>query len=160
LRELFIDPGQRPAGYPSIRAADLDAGAIRAKIAASPLLAGRTVERARLAVVTNSTYDGTMYDTGLLVVCLGQVAEHVLLDEACIPYAAFHPVYAGHFGMAAGRDPEPGVPTVITTMSTHKMLAALSQASMIHIRQGRAPLHCLQCLPALARSTWLLPVPC
>ncbi|HTX84383.1 MAG TPA: arginine decarboxylase, partial [Streptosporangiaceae bacterium] len=46
----------------------------------------------------------------------------------------------GHFGMAAGRDPEPGVPTVITTMSTHKMLAALSQASMIHIRQGRAPL--------------------
>jgi len=103
-------------------------------------------------VVTNSTYDGTMYDTGLLVACLGQVAEHVLLDEAWIPYAAFHPVYAGHFGMAAGRDPEPGVPTVITTMSTHKMLAALSQASMIHIRQGRAPLHCLQCLPALRDS--------
>jgi arginine decarboxylase len=123
-----------------IRAADLDPAAISAKIAANPLLAGRTVERARLAVVTNSTYDGTMYDTAQLVKCLGQVAEHVLLDEAWIPYAAFHPVYADHFGMAAKRNSDPDVPTVITTMSTHKMLAALSQASMIHIRQGRTPL--------------------
>ncbi len=61
-----------------------------------------------------------------------------------IPYAAFHPIYRRHFAMtplpvgdgAAATKP----PTVLSTMSTHKMLAALSQASMIHIRQGRAPL--------------------
>ena len=123
-----------------VRAADLDPAAIRAKMAANPLLSGRAVQRARLAVVTNSTYDGTMYDAAQLIGCLGQVAEHVLLDEAWIPYAAFHPVYAGHFGMSAPRNRDPEVPTVITTMSTHKMLAALSQASMIHIRQGRSPL--------------------
>jgi arginine decarboxylase len=123
-----------------IRAADLDPAAIRSKMAANRLLAGRRPGRARLAVVTNSTYDGTMYDTAQLVACLGQVAEHVLLDEAWIPYAAFHPVYAGHFGMADGKDSGADRPTVITTMSTHKMLAALSQASMIHIRHGRTPL--------------------
>ncbi len=91
-------------------------------------------------MVTNSTYDGIMYDTGMLIDALGQVAEHVLLDEAWIPYAAFHPLYAGHFGMAAERHRAQSAPTVITTMSTHKMLAALSQASMIHIRHGRTPL--------------------
>jgi arginine decarboxylase len=122
-----------------IRAADLDPAVIRAKIAANPLLAGRPVRRARLAVVTNSTYDGTMYDVPQLVECLGQVAEHVLLDEAWIPYAAFHPIYAGHFGMGLDRVGGSQAPTVISTMSTHKMLAALSQASMIHIRQGRSP---------------------
>jgi arginine decarboxylase len=125
-----------------IRAADLDPDAIRAKIAANPLVAGRAAGRARLAVVTNSTYDGTMYDTTQLIARLAPVADHVLLDEAWIPYAAFHPVYATHFGMgaagAAERDPD--WPTVISTMSTHKMLAALSQASMIHIKQGRTPL--------------------
>lgn len=123
-----------------IRAEDLDPAAIRAKIATHPLLAGRPALRAKLAVVTNSTYDGTMYDTAGLVGCLCQVAEHVLLDEAWIPYAAFHPVYSGHFGMSVARDRDATAPTVITTMSTHKMLAALSQASMIHIRQGRSPL--------------------
>jgi len=123
-----------------IRGADLDPDLIRSRIAANPLLAGRRTDRARLAVVTNSTYDGTMYDTAQLIARLGQVAEHVLLDEAWIPYAAFHPVYAGHFGMAADRPRDADTPTVITTMSTHKMLAALSQASMIHIKQGRTPL--------------------
>jgi arginine decarboxylase len=122
-----------------IRADELDPAAIRAKIASNPLTAQRG-GRARLAVVTNSTYDGTMYDTGMLIDALGQVAEHVLLDEAWIPYAAFHPLYAGHFGMAAERHRDPSAPTVISTMSTHKMLAALSQASMIHIRHGRTPL--------------------
>jgi len=120
-----------------IRPEQLDPGAIAAKLVGHPLLAGRDDVRPRLAVVTNSTYDGTMYDTRQLVGALGRVADHVLLDEAWIPYAAFHPVYAGHFGMAAA---DPAGPTVITTMSTHKMLAALSQASMIHIRQGRSPL--------------------
>jgi arginine decarboxylase len=123
-----------------IRPADLDPAAIRAKMAANPLLSGRSIRRVRLAVVTNSTYDGTMYNTRQLVESLGQVAEHVLLDEAWIPYAAFHPLYVGHFGMSADRHRDPATPTVITTMSTHKMLAALSQASMIHIRHGRTPL--------------------
>ncbi len=123
-----------------IRAGQLDPAAIRRRIAANPLVGGQPPERAKLAVVTNSTYDGTMYDAAMLVRCLGQVAEHVLLDEAWIPYAAFHPVYARHYGMAADGHADPSVPTVLTTMSTHKMLAALSQASMIHIRQGRTPL--------------------
>ncbi len=116
---------------------ELEPAAIERKLAHHPLLAGQERRRPRLAVVTNSTYDGTMYDTGQLVAALGQVADHVLLDEAWIPYAAFHPVYADHFGMAAATT---AGPTVISTMSAHKMLAALSQASMIHIRHGRLPL--------------------
>jgi arginine/lysine/ornithine decarboxylase len=31
-------------------------------------------------------------------------------------------------------------PTIFATQSTHKLLAALSQASMIHVRDGRRPI--------------------
>jgi len=137
---VWLQSTRNPLGLIGpIRPDELAEHAIARKLAGHPLLAGRPPVRPCLAVVTNSTYDGTMYDTAQLVSALGQVADHVLLDEAWIPYAAFHPVYAGHFGMAAAAG-ESDRPTVITTMSTHKMLAALSQASMIHIKHGRAPL--------------------
>ncbi len=117
--------------------------AIREKLACHPLLNGIPMawRRPRLAVLTNSTYDGTMYNADGVVERLGEVTDAVLFDEAWIPYAAFHPVYDRHFAMRPleGADPA-GQPTVVSTMSTHKMLAALSQASMIHLRQGRAPL--------------------
>lgn len=120
--------------------AQLEPAAIEAKLAAHPLLAGRERPPVRLAVVANSTYDGTLYETDRLVRRLGAFTDRVLLDEAWIAYAAFHPLYRGHYGMSPAAPAGAGSPTVVTTMSTHKMLAALSQASMIHIRQGRSPL--------------------
>ena len=40
--------------------------------------------------------------------------------------------------MRDGAKDEKG-PTVFATQSTHKLLAALSQASMVHVRNGRIP---------------------
>lgn len=116
--------------------AQLDATLIREKLRAHPLIgdAGRSI---RLAVITNSTYDGTLYDVSQVIAALGPQVEHLLFDEAWIPYAPFDPVFAGRFAMShPGHD---GSPTVFATTSTHKMLAAFSQASMIHIRQGAVP---------------------
>jgi len=116
--------------------AQLDPVVIREKLRAHPLI-GDAGHPIRLAVLTNSTYDGTLYDVEQVIAALGSQVEHLLFDEAWIPYAAFDPIYAGRFAMShKGRD---GSPTVFATMSTHKMLAALSQASMIHIRQGAVP---------------------
>jgi arginine decarboxylase len=131
-----------------INVSEMQPETIDEKLRSHPLLRDRdeAARRPRLAVLTNSTYDGTMYNAERVIERLGAVTDTVHFDEAWIPYAAFHPVYGRHFAMT----PVPPVdavaggaerlPTVVSTMSTHKMLAALSQASMIHIRQGRAPL--------------------
>lgn len=48
-----------------------------------------------------------------------------------VPYTHFHPIYQGKSGMSGERIPGK---VIFETQSTHKMLAALSQASLIHIK--------------------------
>jgi lysine decarboxylase len=52
-------------------------------------------------------------------------------DSAWVPYTHFHPIYQGKSGMSGERIPGK---VIFETQSTHKMLAALSQASLIHIK--------------------------
>ena len=121
-----------------IRPTELDPRSIEAKVASNPLIDEPAGCRLRLAVVTNSTYDGTMYNTDLVLSRLRDVVPAVLLDEAWIPYAPFHPVFSHHYAMAP-RQHRPDDATVFSTTSVHKMLASFSQGSMIHVRQGRLP---------------------
>ena len=101
--------------------------------------AGLTKGRApkvKLAVVTNSTYDGLCYNAELIKQSLGNSVEVLHFDEAWYAYAAFHEFFAGRYGMATSRSEDS--PLVFTTHSTHKLLAAFSQASMIHVQDGGA----------------------
>lgn len=123
-----------------VRPSELNPEAIAEKLSSHPLLDGQGSRRVRLVVVTNSTYDGTMYSIASVLSRLGHAAPIVLFDEAWIPYAAFHPVFAGHYAMAHRGSPGADDPTVFSTMSTHKMLASFSQGSMIHVREGRVPI--------------------
>jgi arginine/lysine/ornithine decarboxylase len=71
---------------------------------------------------------------------LGRSVDRLHFDEAWYAYARFHPLYVNRFAMYG--DPkkhDASKPTVFATHSTHKLLAALSQASMIHVRDGRNP---------------------
>jgi arginine decarboxylase len=111
---------------------------IQAKIAASPLAQERGIDSAtakvKLVVVTNSTYDGLCYNAELIKQTLGNSVEVLHFDEAWFAYAAFHEFYAGRYGMGTERGVD--APLVFTTHSTHKLLAAFSQASMIHVQDG------------------------
>jgi arginine decarboxylase len=114
--------------------------AVRSLIAASPLASGAAARSPVYAVVTNSTYDGLCYRADRVAELLGESVPRLHFDEAWYGYAAFHPIYRGRFAM----HPLPGDagrrPTVFATQSTHKLLAAFSQASMIHVRSSpRAP---------------------
>ncbi|NHX34289.1 arginine decarboxylase, partial [Escherichia coli] len=62
--------------------------------------------------------------------------DRIHFDEAWYGYARFNPIYRDHFAMRDDprKDDEP---TVFATHSTHKLLNALSQASFIHVRNGR-----------------------
>ena len=113
--------------------------AVADAVAASPLAEGAATKAPVYAVVTNSTYDGLCYRADRVVELLGRSVPRVHFDEAWFAYARFHPLYAGRYAMH-DRTPAPGDPTIFATQSTHKLLAAFSQASMIHIRPSdRAP---------------------
>ena len=90
-----------------------------------------------LAVVTNSTYDGVCYNAAKVEEILSRSTGCIHFDEAWYGYARFNPLYKDRFSMRDDdRDPKDR-PTVFATQSTHKLLAALSQASMIHIKEGK-----------------------
>ncbi|MFB7949689.1 Orn/Lys/Arg decarboxylase N-terminal domain-containing protein [Kitasatospora phosalacinea] len=142
-RPVYLVPTRNGYGLAGpLPPAVLDAAAVAARIAANPLAAGALSPAAQYAVVTNSTYDGLCYDTVAVARALAPSTPRLHFDEAWFAYARFHPLYEGRYGMAVGPDTLPGPerPTVFATHSTHKLLAALSQSAMVHVRPApRAP---------------------
>src|SRR5271157_4514808 len=112
--------------------------AIKASITSHPLT-GSTDSQPKHAIITNSTYGGLCYRVTRVLRELGESVDRVHFDEAWFGHARFNPLYRERFGMH-GENAEGAGPTVFTTTSTHKMLAALSQASFIHVRDGRNPI--------------------
>ena len=113
---------------------------IRGLIEKSPLCAGAPNKNPTYAVVTNSTYDGLCYDVNRVVTELSQSVPRVHFDEAWYAYAKFHEIYRGRYAMGVPDD-MPDRPTLFSVQSTHKMLAAFSMGSMVHIKLSpRAPL--------------------
>jgi len=117
---------------------EMTPAAIKEKIAACPLARSLKNKEPVHAVITNSTYDGLCYHATQVEELLGKSVDSIHFDEAWYAYARFNPLYRDRFAMRDGAKNEKG-PTVFATQSTHKLLAALSQASMIHIRSGRMP---------------------
>jgi arginine/lysine/ornithine decarboxylase len=113
--------------------------AIRAAIAANPLVADGVDTRSVYSVVTNSTYDGLCYNVRRVEELLDPSVDRIHFDEAWYAYARFNPIYRHRHAMHGDPKNHDG-PTVFATHSTHKLLAALSQASLLHIRDGRSPI--------------------
>lgn len=93
------------------------------------------------AIITNSTYDGLCYNINRVKELLGQSVDRLHFDEAWYGYARFNPMYQDRYAMSG--DPKKynkNDPSIFATQSTHKLLAAFSQASMIHVRDGRNPI--------------------
>lgn len=131
---LYLCPERNELGIIGpIPLSEFSRESIQAKIDASPLAKGRA-PKVKLAVVTNSTYDGLCYNAEMVKQALGDSVEVLHFDEAWYAYAAFHEFYAGRYGMGTHSDEHS--PLVFTTHSTHKLLAAFSQASMIHVQDG------------------------
>ncbi|ANL38578.1 UNVERIFIED_ORG: arginine decarboxylase [Rhizobium esperanzae] len=108
---------------------------IARKIAASPF-AGQTSGKVRLMVITNSTYDGLCYNVDAIKASLGDAVEVLHFDEAWYAYANFHEFYDGFHGISSNQPARSQNAVTFATHSTHKLLAALSQASMIHIQHA------------------------
>jgi arginine decarboxylase len=112
---------------------------IKAAIKANPLVPKNGDSRAVYAVVTNSTYDGLCYNARRVEALLDPSVDRIHFDEAWYAYARFNPLYRDRHAMHGDPKDHTG-PTIFATHSTHKLLAALSQASFLHIRDGRSPI--------------------
>src|SRR3982751_1305523 len=117
----------------------LTSDALQASIASNPLVNASTEKKPVYCVITNSTYDGLCYNAKRVTELLDPTVDRIHFDEAWYAYARFNPIYRDRFGMHGNPADHRG-PTVFATHSTHKLLAALSQASLLHIRDGRNPI--------------------
>jgi arginine decarboxylase len=88
-------------------------------------------------VITNSTYDGLCYNVDAIKESLGDSVEVLHFDEAWYAYANFHEFYDGYHGIHSSKPERSPHAITFATQSTHKLLCALSQASMIHIQHGQ-----------------------
>lgn len=112
---------------------------IQERIDKSPLIPpDRKKEKVMMSALTNSTYDGVCYNVLRIKKRLEKRVNNLHFDEAWYAYAKFHPIYINHFGMAEHSVDMEGMehPPVFCSQSTHKLLTAFSQASMIHIKNG------------------------
>jgi arginine/lysine/ornithine decarboxylase len=111
---------------------------IRAKIAAHPLLSGVDAARVkpRILTLTQSTYDGVLYNTETIKHALDGYVDTLHFDEAWLPHAAFHKFYGTFHAMGKSR-PRPKDQLVFATQSTHKLLAGISQASQVLVQDSQ-----------------------
>jgi len=137
-RPVYMVPTRNRYGIIGpIPPSEMDPKTIRAKAAAGPLTKKVAAQKPVYAVVTNSTYDGLCYDSARVEALLEKSSDRIHMDEAWYGYARFNPMYENHFAMRGDPAKHKG-PTVFATHSTHKLLAAFSQASFIHVRDGRS----------------------
>ena len=89
----------------------------------------------RILTLTQSTYDGVIYNVETIKDMLARHVDTLHFDEAWLPHAAFHEFYQGMHAIGKDR-PRPKDAMIFATQSTHKLLAGLSQASQILVQDS------------------------
>ncbi|HET9641780.1 MAG TPA: arginine/lysine/ornithine decarboxylase [Burkholderiaceae bacterium] len=136
---VFLTPTRNNYGIIGpIPQSEFSRESIERKIAANPLLADIDSKkvRPRILTLTQSTYDGVLYNTETIKGMLDGYIGTLHFDEAWLPHAAFHKFYGGYHAMGKHR-PRPKEAIVYATQSTHKSLAGLSQASQVLVQNSQ-----------------------
>jgi lysine decarboxylase/arginine decarboxylase len=110
---------------------------IKAKIKAHPLLQGVNADKIkpRILTLTQSTYDGVLYNTETIKGMLDGYVDALHFDEAWLPHATFHPFYGSFHAMGKKRA-RTQKSLVYATQSIHKLLAGISQASHVLVQDA------------------------
>ncbi len=112
---------------------------IQKKIDANPF--AREAQKAhpdrkpRILTITQSTYDGIVYNVETLKELLDGNIATLHFDEAWLPHATFHDFYKNFHAIGKDR-PRCKEAMIFATHSTHKLLAGISQASQILVRES------------------------
>lgn len=134
---LYMVPRRNKRGIIGpVRLDEFSPKSVQAKVKANNLIPDKLkAQKVKMSALTNSTYDGVCYNVAKIKEVLSQSVENLHFDEAWYAYAKFNPIYKNHFGMA-DTPLKPSDPPIFCSQSTHKLLTAFSQASMLHIKDG------------------------
>ena len=136
---VFLKPTRNHFGIIGpIPKEEFEQASIQRKIAANPLLMGVDAKsvKPRVLTITQSTYDGVLYNTETIKKLLDGYVENLHFDEAWLPHAAFHPFYGTYHAMGKRRV-RPKHAMVYATHSIHKLLAGISQASQVLVQDSQ-----------------------
>ena len=136
---VFLKPTRNHFGIIGpIPQSEFEPAAIQAKIKANPLLKGVDAKKVkpRVLTLTQSTYDGVLYNTETIKGMLDGYVDNLHFDEAWLPHAAFHPFYGSYHAMGKKRA-RPKHSVVYATQSIHKLLAGISQASHVLVQDSQ-----------------------
>lgn len=107
---------------------------IQKKIDRNPFIIDKKA-KPRVLTITQSTYDGVLYNVEEIKEMLDGKIDTLHFDEAWLPHATFHDFYGDYHAIGEGR-PRCKDSMVFSTQSTHKLLAGLSQASQILVQDA------------------------
>jgi arginine decarboxylase len=107
---------------------------IQKKIDNNPFIKNKK-RKPRILTLTQSTYDGVIYNVETLKQLLDGKIDTLHFDEAWLPHAAFHDFYKDMHAIGKDR-PRAKESVIFSTQSTHKLLAGLSQASQILVSES------------------------
>jgi arginine decarboxylase len=107
---------------------------IQKKIDNNPFIKDKNV-MPRVLTITQSTYDGVVYNVEMIKEMLDGRVDSLHFDEAWLPHATFHDFYKNMHAVGRDRD-RPKKSLVFATQSTHKLLAGISQASQILVQDS------------------------
>jgi arginine decarboxylase len=136
---VFLKPTRNHFGIIGpIPKSEFEPKTIMAKIKENPLLSGVDCEsiRPKVMTLTQSTYDGVLYNTETIKGMLDGYIPNLHFDEAWLPHAAFHPFYGEFHAMGKNRT-RPKEAMVYSTQSVHKLLAGISQASHVLVQDSQ-----------------------
>jgi len=136
---VFLKPTRNHFGIIGpIPQSEFEPAAIEAKIKANPLLQGNASStlKPKVLTLTQSTYDGVLYNTETIKNMLDGYIPNLHFDEAWLPHAAFHPFYGTYHAMGKKRI-RPKEAMVYSTQSVHKLLAGISQASHVLVQDSQ-----------------------
>ncbi len=114
---------------------------IQKKIDANPFAKAaqdaRPGSKPRILTLTQCTYDGIMYNVDMLKELLDGKIGTLHFDEAWAPHATFHNFYTNMHAIGRNR-PTCEDSMIFATHSTHKLLAGISQASQILVKESKS----------------------
>ncbi len=108
---------------------------IKKKIEANPFARDAVNKKPRILTITQSTYDGIIYNVETIKTMLDGEIDTLHFDEAWLPHAAFHDFYRDMHAIGP-YTPRARKSVIFSTQSTHKLLAGLSQASQILVKES------------------------
>ncbi|MBL8492509.1 MAG: arginine/lysine/ornithine decarboxylase [Rhodocyclaceae bacterium] len=139
---VFLTPTRNNFGIIGpIPKSEFEWESIKKKIKANPF-AREVLERnpdakPRVLTITQSTYDGILYNVEAIKEMLDGKIDTLHFDEAWLPHATFHEFYRGMHAIGKDR-PRCKESMLFSTQSTHKLLAGLSQASQILVQDSES----------------------